>query len=266
MKLRLSLWGSRSFLIPGPRQSMKPFILFGGQHLTALAFALMFSLFVVLIGRRSGSAVDRGNLQLRALTVLLLTVIVGAALFRHVYRLSNGTWSVLYDLPLQLCDWAAISVVFALCFPHSWIREPAYFWGVGGGLQALLTPELSFGFPHPRFLEFFISHAATIAGAFYITIGRNRPFPPGSIRRVFLAGQFFLVTALVVNWILGSNYGYVSGKSQSISLLDYLGPWPWYLFGMEIIGLTTLFLLFGLLRMTTTASETDALGSNRKSV
>lgn len=31
-----------------------------------------------------------------------------------------------------------------------------------------------------------------------------------------------------VNLVAGTNYGYLSAKPRSGSVLDLLGPWPWY--------------------------------------
>ena len=50
-------------------------------------------------------------------------------------------------LPMQLCDWAMFAVIAALVTLRRGVYEVAYFWGLAGTLQAILTPNLQSGFP-----------------------------------------------------------------------------------------------------------------------
>ena len=46
-----------------------------------------------------------------------------------------------------------------------------------------------------------------------------------------------MVGAAITNQITGSNYGFLSAPPPSPSLVDALGPWPWYILGIEAIAL-----------------------------
>jgi hypothetical integral membrane protein (TIGR02206 family) len=41
----------------------------------------------------------------------------------------------------------------------------------------------------------------------------------------------------VVNWLLGSNYLFIAHKPDTPSLIDVLGPWPWYILSLEALAL-----------------------------
>jgi uncharacterized membrane protein YwaF len=47
-----------------------------------------------------------------------------------------------------------------------------------------------------------------------------------------------------VNVAFGTNYMYLLRKPSAPTLLDHLGPWPWYLAGAELVGLLLFLLLY----------------------
>jgi hypothetical integral membrane protein (TIGR02206 family) len=47
-----------------------------------------------------------------------------------------------------------------------------------------------------------------------------------------------------INAVLGSNYLFIAHKPDAQTLLDVLGPWPWYILSMEVIGLVVFVLLY----------------------
>src|SRR5205814_10196709 len=56
--------------------------------------------------------------------------------------------------------------------------EIASFWGIGGTLQAIITPNLRFGFPDLRFVSFFVAHCGIIIGiVFLMLVYGFRPRP-----------------------------------------------------------------------------------------
>ena len=58
-----------------------------------------------------------------------------------------------------------------LIFKNYTIYEFAYFMGIGGAIQALMTPDIGiYGFPHFRFFQTFISHGLLVTSAIYLTI------------------------------------------------------------------------------------------------
>src|SRR3954469_17106020 len=148
-------------------------------------------------------------------------------------------------LPFQLCDWAMISIIVALLTGRERWLEVAYFWGIGGTLQAILTPDLKFAFPDIRFLTFFIAHSGiVVAIAFMMIVKRFRPHWI-SIARTFAWSEFYFALAITVDLITGENYGYLLHKPGAASLLDLLSDkWLPYILEMHLLALVFYFVLY----------------------
>src|SRR5256885_3937044 len=79
--------------------------------------------------------------------VIIALAIVLAELSWQPYVLANQSWSAAFSLPVQLCDVGGFMAAAALIWRQALLVEIAYFWGVGGTPQALLTPDLRGHFP-----------------------------------------------------------------------------------------------------------------------
>jgi len=145
-------------------------------------------------------------------------------------------------LPMQLCDWGMVVVIVAMCTGNQRWFEVAYFWGIGGTLQAVLTPNLRFGFPDWRFISFFTSHCGIIIGVVLLMLTRRyRPWPM-SIVRVFLWSEFYFVVTFITDKLTGFNYGFLLHKPEAFSILSFLSDsWPLYL--LQLHGVALLFFL-----------------------
>jgi len=200
------------------------FVLFGKAHLSVIAVTFAVPLILAAVTRLTGdprvAAVGRWSF-------------VSLLVFERIARLGllhrDGLLSVEAALPMHLCDWAAIMVVVTLIHPTQVSYELSYFWGLGGSLQALLTPDLAYGFPDPRFLSFFASHGGVIASVLYLTCGMHMRPEPMSIVRALGWSMLYLVAAMLVNSWLGSNFGYLRSKPDHPSLMDYMAKWPYYI-------------------------------------
>jgi len=151
-------------------------------------------------------------------------------------------------LPLHLCDIAAMTAGFALLTKRPVLCALTYFWGLAATLQALLTPALGIGYPSWPFITFFTHHFAIVAAALYLPIVEGwRPKQPlwKTPLEVYGWSVAYLVFALTANNLLDTNFGFASRPPENPSLIDHLGPWPWYLFSMQFIAIC-LFLLLAL--------------------
>src|SRR6266516_7687573 len=210
---------------------------YGLPHLAVIFLTIVLPFALAAIVRRTKSPrIQRGIVVL--LSAVLTLNYVGYLIFVR----SHGVVSWQQMLPLQLCDWGMVVVIVAMWTGNQRWFEVAYFWGIGGTLQAVLTPNLHFGFPDLRFFSFFISHSSIIVGVvFLMLIRRLRPYPM-SIVRVWLWSEFYFVVTIIADEVTGYNYGFLLHKPEAFSILNFLSDSrPLYL--LEMHGVALLFFL-----------------------
>ena len=217
----------------------EPFELFGSAHLIALGIALLFNLSFLYFRKNPNSSAN--HLIRYGMAILL---IVNEVLW-HYWNFKTGQWSIQTTLPLHICSIFVILNAIMLFTGSQRIYEFAYFLGIGGALQALLTPDAGiWGFPHFRFFQVIVSHSLIISSAIYMTIVlRYRP-TLRSIGRVLIGSGIYMVIIFVLNFLIGSNYLFIARKPDTASLLDMLPAWPLYILYMIGIGLVMFFLLY----------------------
>jgi len=214
-----------------------PFQPYGLPHLSVIFLTIVLPFALAEIVRRTKSPRVE-NLIIGVLSgVLVLNYLVYLIFIR-----SRGIVAWQQMLPMQLCDWGMVVVMVAMWTGNQRWFEVAYFWGIGGTLQAVLTPNLRFGFPDWRFISFFTSHCGIIIGVvFLMLIRRYRPYPM-SIVRVFLWSEFYFVVTLIADELTGFNYGFLLHKPEAFSILSFLSDSrPFYL--LELHGVALLFFL-----------------------
>jgi len=213
---------------------------YGVAHLFVifLTIALPFAL-AALVRRTKSSAIER--IIVGALScALVVNYFVYLSLVRQFGAVS---WEQL--LPLQLCDWAMVVIIIAMWTHRPRWFEVAYFWGLGGTVQAVLTPNLAFGFPDFRFFSFFVSHCGIIIGIIFLMLVHHlRPYP-FSIIRVFAWTEFYFIITLAADKLTGFNYGFLLHKPEAKTLLNVLSDYrPLYLFEMHLLALAFFVVLY----------------------
>lgn len=216
-----------------------PFQLFGTPHLIALGILVLMNGALLYFGQRFP---QRWRLPFRyGLAALLL---VDEALW-HWWNWSIGQWSIQTMLPLHLCSVFVFLSAFMLITRSYAIYEFAYFLGIAGALQAILTPDAGiYGFPHFRFFQVIISHGSIVTAAIYMTaVEKYRPTVK-SLLRVFVWANVYMLVVGGINAAIGSNYLFIARKPATASVLDVMPPWPWYILGIELIGMVMTLLLY----------------------
>ncbi|PYL54984.1 MAG: hypothetical protein DMF29_04770 [Verrucomicrobia bacterium] len=109
------------------------------SHLTVIFLTVGLPFLLALIVHRTKSRFLERSICF-AISGLLLINYVAYLIVARDFGVTN--WYRM--LPLQLCDWAMGVIIVALWTGNRRWLEVAYFWGIGGTLQALITPNLRF--------------------------------------------------------------------------------------------------------------------------
>lgn len=206
------------------------FTSYGASHLGAVAVLLLGAVALVAVGRRVRDR-DPRDLLGRALAVVMLLVTVPL----QVLYFAPDHWSLQTTLPIQLCDLAALAAVYALWTHRRWAAALTYYWGLTLTTQAIATPDLAHEFPHPVLLLFWAMHIGTVWAAAHLTWGRGiRPDWHG-YRVAVATTAVWVASVFCLNLALGTNYGFVNRKPDTTTILDLLGPWPWYMLAEVVL-------------------------------
>lgn len=217
------------------------FVLFGGEHLLTLVLMLVLALVVSRVAPR-----DR-HLRLAWLMVVLLIAqeVVKLYVFVGVY---DRSWKE--SLPLDLCRANQFLCVYMLVRHSYRVFEVAYFWAMGGSLAALITPDIAYGFPDPRFLMFFFSHGLVVLATLYAIFGYGfRPRLRSIAVALGITGGYALIVGCL-NYLLDTNYLFLRAKPEVPTVLDLLGPSPIYVLGLFGLAILVCFLCYAPFALT----------------
>ena len=213
---------------------------FTAPHYVSVAIGCVAVAGFLLAGKKGGDS------RRRATAVLALLNLSAFPLSLAAWYVLDAPKSLENFLPLQLCDVATLTAGFALLTKRPLLCALTYFWGLAATMQALITPAITVGFPQMAFVMFFVQHFAIVAAAFYLPLVEGwRPRQPlwKAPLEIYGWSVLYLAFAMTVNKLLGTNFGFASRPPDNPSLIDHLGPWPWYLGWMLGIALVLYYLL-----------------------
>ena len=191
-------------------------------------------------GWRNPSDAAKRNVRLLLLGTFLL---VEASW--HGWNLWHDAWTVQRHLPLHTCSISAWCSIYLLLTRSYRVDEIIFFIGTAGALQTILTPEAGpYGLPHFRALQTLTAHGLIIITMVYMTVTEGFRPTWKSLWKTMLLANIYLVVVTSINFLLGSNYMYTLRKPATASLLDHMGPWPWYILTGELMALAMFALLY----------------------
>lgn len=221
-------------------QTKSTFILFSLEHFITLFFFLIISFFMYFFRR-----ILRKKPYDFVARLTLFVIMLSSEISLHVWLYWYDSWEYTHSLPLHLSSITLLLSAIMLLSKSYSLFEFTFFAGVGSAIQAMVTPDIShYTFPHYRYVHFFLSHGCTVLANVYMVfvIGFNPSLR--SVYKAFLWLNGYAAVIFIVNLIIGGNYMYISRKPINPTMIDYFGPWPWYIFPLEFVAIFTFLLLF----------------------
>lgn len=213
------------------------FTTYGTSHMVVIALLLVGAVALIWVGRAyRGTATAERLGKLLAAATLLFTVPAQLLYF------TPGSFDLERTLPLQLCDLAWMVSAYGLWTHRRWAVALTYYWGLTLTTQAVATPDLAVNFPDRGFIVFWGMHLLVVWGAVYLTWGLNLTPDWRSYRTAFFVTAAWAAAVFSFNLVADTNYGYLNEKPAAASVLDLLGPWPWYVLA-EVVIIATVWAL-----------------------
>ncbi len=226
--------------------SDKPIVLFSIEHSLALVGVIVLCMLLVLTKKRLITGLDNKTFKY---TLAILISLQQAALY--IWYTLAGQWSLEVTLPIQLCDLSIFLSVIVLLLSNSnrksrqIVFELLYFWGLGGATQALLTPDMgNYTFPHFIYYQFFLSHGLIVLTCLYMVLVEKYRPNLRSVIRVLVITNIYAALIIPFNYLTGGNYLFLRYKPAGGSILDMLGPWPWYILSLEAVAIVLYLILY----------------------
>jgi hypothetical integral membrane protein (TIGR02206 family) len=213
------------------------FHLLGPAHLVILGGVLFLAAILAAVQRQLSPGFRWLRIGLASILLLDSTLYYGNLALHHQLAFPNY-------LPLELCDATLCLIIIALFTLNQAIFDLAYYGALSGTAMALLTPDLWEPFPSLSTVQFFIAHGLVVTACLYLVWSRQARPRPGSVGRAMLALNIFAAIVGTFDLIFKTNYMYLSAKPQNASLLDCLGPWPWYIVASEGVAFALFLLLY----------------------
>ena len=156
----------------------------------------------------------------------------------------RGTWSLRVNLPFQLTDAVTLVAVAALWRPHvPLLVELLYFWAFSASLQALITPDLRPAVPGRPVPHLLRDPRGRDPRRLPARVRLPAPAAAGRGLAGLRAHACVAVLAAGATLLTGGNYMFLRHKPVGGSLLDALGPWPWYILAGAAVGLAIFLVL-----------------------
>ena len=210
--------------------------MFGPAHLAIICTVPAIAAFLAIAHRQAMPGC-------RKIRFALALFLFASTASYYGYFALTGAQMFPQHIPLELCDASLWLIVASLLTLKPAIFDVAYYWAIAGATQSLFTPNLVNPTPFLS-IQFFVDHGLIVCATLYLVWSGQAKPRPGSIMRSFVTANIYAVLVGSFDIIFKTNYMFLRSKPPTPSLLDILGPWPWYILVCEVVAFGLFLLLY----------------------
>lgn len=210
------------------------FTLFSPSHISVVViFALLWIGLPLLMKKVRSDKLEK------LFRITLGTVLILQYLGWMLWEAVTGRFTIQLSLPLNPCDLGAFLCAYMLFTKSYKMFEVLYFWVLTGTLQAYITPNLYFSWPHLEFLSFYIQHGGEILTILYFVFVLEYRLKFSSLVKsiAFLSG--YSVFVYLFNWATNSNYLFLMADTPHPStvtrMIALFGEPPRHIIGLVLV-------------------------------
>ena len=199
-----------------------PFELFGDIHLITLGLIISVSLIFSFTAKKYYDENTFAGFEKILGYLLIITELI-----KPFFLVEFGDYQCTFCIPLHLCHITSYATGLFLLTRDKRFFDFAYFWGMGGGTMALLTPDVQFTFPHIDFVSLFSSHGLVFFTIIYILVVIKQYVTFSSLINAVKYGLMALPFAYILNLMIGGEPGYEANlwylmkSSDGASLINF---------------------------------------------
>lgn len=219
-------------------QNTIPYKNFTLEHVFALLIIGLLT--CILIVRQKNTSYT----QKRRVSIVLAFVPLMALIIRTIIDASIRPLTLQDDLPLHLCRILSLIAPIVILYGNRKAHKILYYLVLAGTLNAMITADIEFGFPHYGYFFYWIYHGILVVLALYNLVIFKIHLSLKDGLHAFLIVNAYFVALHTINILIGANYMYSRYKPAVASIMDYLGDWPIYLFWLEILAILMILLIY----------------------
>ncbi|WP_254778778.1 TIGR02206 family membrane protein [Bacillus sp. cl95] len=208
---------------------MQGFELFSTEHLITLG--IFFGVCFCLIYFRKKLKAHQNALKWTIFWTLPVCEISS-----HLWRILTGQWDV-GDLPLHMCSMSSFLAMYLFLKKNVKGFYVLYFIGTLPAILAMVTPEMTYVFPHFHFIEYFLHHSAIPIAALYFILFEGYRVPPKAILYTYIIVNIVAVPIFILNILLDTNFFYLAAPTDAKTILSFFGSGIMYYINLEIAAL-----------------------------
>ncbi len=204
-------------------------------HLSAIGLTLLSCFLCIKLVKNKRQAKKLRQLLTLGLIIKLLWYHLWQIFFEHNLSLQR-------HLPLHISQLSIILMIVALSINRNFFYQFIYFWAGWSSVLAILLPEQSENFPHPRFLEFFFGYLLLLTSLSYICWVEKIRMTYKYLWIVAGALASYCTVIYPINFILETNFVFLREKPKFSAALNIIPAPPWHIPFLVLVVLLLLHL------------------------